>query len=56
MGLQGNGMAYSVVTWEALDCWARLTRQDPDPREARTLVALGNVWAAIMSEKKPNGT
>lgn len=54
LGLQGNGFSYPSLTWEGLDCWARLTRQDLEPREARTIMALGNIRAGIMSEKKPD--
>lgn len=50
-GVQGNGYSYPVITWEALDCWARLTRQDVSPREAKTLIVLGTMHANIMSEK-----
>ena len=49
--MQGNGTTYPVVTWEAIDCWARLTRQEIAPREAQTIIVLGNIWAAIMAEK-----
>lgn len=55
-GIQGNGMSYPVITWETLHCWARLMRQEISPREAGTIISLGNMWAAIMSEKKPDGT
>jgi hypothetical protein len=54
-GVQGNGNTYPVVTWEALHCWSRLTRQEVSPREARTIIALSNMWAGIMGEKKPDG-
>jgi hypothetical protein len=40
-----------VITWQAIDCWARLTRQEIEPRDARVIVTLGNIWAAIMAEK-----
>jgi hypothetical protein len=50
-GVQGNGTTYPVVTWEAIDCWARLTRQEIAPREAQTIIVLGNIWASIMAEK-----
>ncbi len=53
-GVQGNGMIYPVVTWEALDCWARLMRQQVQPRDYRTIIALSNMWASIMGEKKPD--
>lgn len=50
-GVQGNGFSYPVITWTELDCWARMTRQDIPPREARTIIALGVMHANIMSEK-----
>ncbi len=50
-GVQGNGMTYPVITWEALYCWTALMRQDLAPREAATIVTLGNIWASIMAEK-----
>ncbi len=53
-GVQGNGTTYPIVTWEALDAWARRTRQDPDPRDARVIISLGNMWSGIMAEKKPD--
>jgi hypothetical protein len=51
-GVQGNGYSYPVITWTELDCWARLTRQEVSPREARTIIALGTMHANIMSEKQ----
>ncbi len=53
-GVQGNGTTYPVITWEALHCWSRLMRQEIAPREARTIISLGNLWAGIMGEKKPD--
>jgi hypothetical protein len=50
-GVQGNGVSYPVVTWTELDAWASRTRQDPDPREAKTIIILGTMHANIMSEK-----
>jgi hypothetical protein len=50
-GIQGNGYSYPVITWTELDCWARLTRQEISPREARTIIILGTMHANIMSEK-----
>jgi hypothetical protein len=50
-GVQGNGYSYPVITWTELDCWARLTRRDISPREARTIIVLGTMHANIMSEK-----
>jgi hypothetical protein len=44
-------MTYPVVTWEAIDCWARLTRQEIVPREVRTIIVLSNIWAGVMAEK-----
>ena len=44
-------MTYPVITWEALHCWMVLTRQEIMPREALTIIALGNIWASIMAEK-----
>lgn len=44
-------MSYPVITWTELDAWASRTRQDPDPREARTIIILGTMHANIMSEK-----
>jgi len=49
--VQGNGMTFPVITWEALHCWMVLTRQEIAPREAVTIIALGNIWASIMAEK-----
>lgn len=49
-------MTYPVITWEALHCWAALMRQELSPREASTIITLGNMWAAIMGEKKPDAT
>jgi hypothetical protein len=47
-------MTYPVITWEALHCWSRLMRVDVAPREAQTIISLGNLWAGIMGEKKPD--
>jgi hypothetical protein len=55
-GVQGNGYSYPLITWTELDCWARLTRQEIAPREAKTLIVLGVMHANILSEKpKTNG-
>jgi hypothetical protein len=50
-GIDGNGTTFPVITWQAIDCWARLTRQEIEPRDAKVIVTLGNIWAAIMAEK-----
>lgn len=50
-GVQGNGTTYPVITWEALHCWMRLTREELSPRDARMIVALSNIWVGIMAEK-----
>jgi hypothetical protein len=50
-GVQGNGYSYPVITWTELDCWARLTRQEISPREAKTIIVLGTMHANIKSEK-----
>jgi hypothetical protein len=52
-GLAVTGMAPSVVTWEGLESWARQMGVDLEPREARTLVRLGQKRAEILSEEKP---
>jgi hypothetical protein len=50
-GIQGNGTTYPVVTWEAVYCWAKLTRQEPAPRDVQMIIALGNTWAVIRAEQ-----
>ena len=35
----------------SVDCWTALMRQEIAPREAATIITLGNIWAAIMAEK-----
>lgn len=44
------GLGPAVVTWQALVSWADVMRNDLEPWEARTLVRLGAVRAAILSE------
>lgn len=52
-GLSVNGMAPPVVTWEGLEAWARQMDIALEPREARTLVRLGQMRAEILSEEQP---
>lgn len=53
-GLQANGFAPPMVTWEAIGAWQRLTEFGAlEPWEARTLVQLGMVRAMVAAEQNP---
>jgi hypothetical protein len=56
MGLTVSGMAPSVVTWEALESWARQMDVELEPREAVLLVELGQLRAQVLTEEKPKNT
>jgi hypothetical protein len=45
------GFGPSVLTWRDVAAWADLTRERPDPWEARALVELSARRAAISSEQ-----
>lgn len=41
---RGAGMAGMMpISWESIDAWARLTGQEPNPRECRALMAIDAV-------------
>ncbi|QUS39557.1 hypothetical protein RPMA_12455 [Tardiphaga alba] len=53
MGLAISGMAPPVVTWEGLAAWRMQMGIELEPWEARTIVRLGYLRAAVLSEEKP---
>jgi hypothetical protein len=51
LGIQGNGWAHPVITWECLEAWARLTDQALEPREVKTIIRLGALRADVLNER-----
>jgi len=52
-GVQSSGLCHPGISWGDLDAWARMTRQEIEPHEARTLVRLGVMRANILNAEKP---
>jgi hypothetical protein len=50
-GVAENGMAPAGVSWVDLSAWCRVTGELLEPWEARLLVRLGALRAAILAEK-----
>jgi hypothetical protein len=50
-GLAPNGFAPPVITWETLRAWQALSQAELEPWEARALVQLGMLRAAIQAQK-----
>jgi len=51
-GVELGGMAPPVISWSVLFSWCALNEVDLEPWEAKALVMLSRLQAAISSEKK----
>ncbi|MEI9804102.1 MAG: hypothetical protein WDN48_06060 [Pseudolabrys sp.] len=49
-GVSPNGMVPTAIGWCDLVAWCELTGEAPEPWEARLLVRLASLRAAILSE------
>ncbi|WP_442800902.1 phage tail assembly chaperone [Shinella pollutisoli] len=57
-GASGGGMGPPTITWPDVRAWSDLTRERPEPWEARLILRLSGMQARIASERaaSPDGS